>query len=252
MIFGMRLADGVRLSQIDASNRGDHAHLTAGDLCLYLYEYTSGHDYKFSATNNLISNLKKKPSQSALPGYRHKARTIAECAAVLGQTLNNGWLRAATLVPVPCSKSADHPDFDNRMEQICRQIAPEVDVRNMVRQTQSTEASHEAGAGPRLTIDQLLAIYAIDETTVAPPPRSIGIVDDVLTAGTHYRAMHSILTARFPDVPIVGVFIARRVFPNAFGRSADGAMSDRLDLIAAEPRPPNIFEPAASDRRGSP
>jgi hypothetical protein len=42
----------------------------------------------------------------------------------------------------------------------------------------------------------------------------IGIVDDVLTAGTHYCAMKSTLQARFPGVLVVGFFIARRVQPD--------------------------------------
>lgn len=49
-----------------------------------------------------------------------------------------------------------------------------------------------------------------------PPPRAIGIFDDVLTAGTHFRAMDTILRARFPNVPITGIFLARRVLPSTF------------------------------------
>ena len=61
--------------------------------------------------------------------------------------------------------------------------------------------------------DELIAIYRINEDIAAPPPRAIGVVDDVLTAGAHYRAMHTVLSARFPRVTIFGFFIARRVFP---------------------------------------
>ena len=99
-----------------------------------------------------------------------------------------------------------------------RQPAP--DVRAIVRQAASTTASHEAGQGDRVTVEDLLDLYAIDETIAAPAPQTIGIVDDVLTAGTHYRAMHTALAARFPNVPIIGLFVARRVFPDdplAFG-----------------------------------
>ena len=68
--------------------------------------------------------------------------------------------------------------------------------------------------GARVTVDELLALYTIDEDMTDPPPQAIGIVDDVLTAGTHYRAMHLLLSQRFPDVPIIGLFVARRVFPH--------------------------------------
>jgi hypothetical protein len=73
------------------------------------------------------------------------------------------------------------------------------------------DASHTSEN--RLTVEELLDAYRIDETLCAPEPRAIGIVDDVLTAGVHFRAMHAILSERFPDASIVGFFIARRVFP---------------------------------------
>jgi hypothetical protein len=202
----------MRLSQIDESNRADHHHLGAEDLCLYLYEYTSGRDFAFSATNNLISNLKKKPSQYVAPGFHHKARAINQCTAALRETLNPNWLAAATLVPIPSSKAPDHPDHDDRIERICKGISAQLDVRNLIIQTESTIASHEAQPGERIALDELRGLYQIDETLAEPPPNAIGIIDDVLTAGTHYRAMKEILAERFPGIPIVGIFVARRVF----------------------------------------
>jgi hypothetical protein len=204
-----------RLSLIDDSNRGDHFHLTPADTCLYLYEYTSQRDYSFSTTNNLISNLKKKPSQAGQPGYQYKARAILSCAQALGQALNPNWLATATLVPIPGSKAAGHPDLDDRVERICRLMRqPLPDVRGLVVQGQSTNASHEVGQGERVTVEELLDLYTINEALAAPVPRAIGIVDDVLTAGTHYRAMHTILSQRFAGTPLIGLFVARRVFPD--------------------------------------
>jgi hypothetical protein len=57
-------------------------------------------------------------------------------------------------------------------------------VRNLVIQAQSTHAAHEVGAGDRVTVEELLDLYSIDETIAASAPRAIGIFDDVLTAGT--------------------------------------------------------------------
>jgi hypothetical protein len=208
------LVDGIRLSLIDDSSRHDHFHLTDGDVCYYLFEYTSHRDYSFSSTNNLISNLKKKPSLRGNQGYHYKGRAISECARSLAQTLNPAWLNTATLVPIPGSKMHGDPDFDDRVERICRSLGTQVDVRNLVRQTASTVASHEVGEGERVTVEQLLDVYQIDEGVSQPPPSTVGIVDDVLTAGTHFRAMHTVLSGRFPAVPIVGIFVARRVFPN--------------------------------------
>lgn len=203
----------MRLSQIDDASRRDHHHLTADDICYYFLEYTSGRDYTFSQANGIISNLKKKPSLRGRADYRHKLRVMREASVTFRGALNPDWLADATLVPVPGSKCRDDPDYDDRMEQICRGIQEGLDVRNLVVQRESTTASHEAGAGHRVSLEELLRLYDIDETLAAPPPVSIGVFDDVLTAGTHFRAMKTVLGRRFPGVPIVGLFIARRVFP---------------------------------------
>jgi predicted amidophosphoribosyltransferase len=204
----------IRFSEIDDTNRGDHFHLLPDDACLYLYEYTSHQGYSFSATNQLISNLKKKPTSSQGQLY-YKGQAVMQCATALRDALNPEWLAMATIVPVPCSKAVGHAEYDNRMESVARLIQPGVDVRNLVIQLESTLAAHEAPEGERVTVAALLELYEMDEGLTNPAPRTIGVLDDVLTAGTHFRAMSVVLSQRFPGVPITGLFIARRVFPPA-------------------------------------
>ena len=45
------------------------------------------------------------------------------------------------------------------------------------------------------------------------PGDFIFIVDDVLTTGAHFVAAQSLLKRQFPETPIKGVFVARRVLP---------------------------------------
>jgi hypothetical protein len=202
--------------QIDDSTREAHYHLTADDTCLFFYEYTSGQTWAFSQTNSLIGNLKKKPSTSSENELYYKGRAIAQCAADFRGALNLDYLKkTATIVAVPCSKTTDHPDYDNRMERVAKLITPGLDIRNLVIQTQSTVPDHEAGAGGRTTVEQLIALYKIDESLAKPAPKEIIVLDDVLTAGKHFRAMSTVLAKRFPGVPIYGLFIARRVFSHA-------------------------------------
>ena len=200
----------IRFTEIDETNIGIHPRLTTEDKCFFLFEYTSGKRYDFSATNNLISTLKRKPGAK---GQYYKDQAIARCATFLREAQNPDWLATATLVPAPPSKAVQDPAYDNRMERICRLMGNGLDVRCLVRQTCSTVAAHEANSGCRPSVEDLLAVYEIDETKAAPQPQRIGIVDDVLTAGTHFRALEIKLHERFPDMPIVGLFIARRVFP---------------------------------------
>ena len=126
----------VRFSQIDDGNRADHTRLGPDDRCLYLFEYTSGRDYSFSATNSLINNLKKKPTSSESQ-RRYKAQAIAQCGGYFREGLDPAWLARATLVPIPGSKAADHVDFDDRMTQVARAIQPGLDVRALKTHRQS-------------------------------------------------------------------------------------------------------------------
>lgn len=203
----------MRLSRIDDASRSDHFHLTEEDECYYFLEYTSGRTYSFSQANSAISNLKKKPSSRDRPDYKYKLEVIRTASNTFRSALNHEWLRQATLVPIPGSKARAHPDYDDRMEQVCRGIQAGLDVRNLVVQRESTAASHEAGDGSRVTVDELMDLYQTDEDLACPEPKSIAIFDDVLTAGVHFRAMKNTLTRRFPGIPIIGMFIARRIFP---------------------------------------
>ena len=202
-------------TQVDELIRPDHYELTKDDDCLFLREYQAGKGFD-GETNSIILNLKKKPSEKHKPGYQHKARCIKLCASELKEALNPRWLDTATLVPIPGSKAIGHPDFDNRIEKICRQIRPDLDVRNLVKQTQSTDYSHNASPGERLSVEQLLELYEIDEDLSTPEPVSIGVIDDVLTVGRHFRAMHTVLSGRFENAKITGIFIARTIHQNPF------------------------------------
>jgi hypothetical protein len=52
-----------RMLQIDETTVADHFSLATSDVCFYIWEYTAGQRYDFSPTNQLISNLKIKPSR---------------------------------------------------------------------------------------------------------------------------------------------------------------------------------------------
>jgi hypothetical protein len=49
--------------QIDETTVEDHFSLATSDFCFYIWEYTAGQRYDFSPTNQLIANLKIKPTQ---------------------------------------------------------------------------------------------------------------------------------------------------------------------------------------------
>ncbi len=207
----------MRLSRIDDSNRDDHQRLRESDECFFLHEYTSGQGFGFGVANDLISNLKKPVDRQGRAEYAHKLRAIKHCSRLFEDSINEEWLKIGTLIPVPPSKARADPLYDDRILQICRGINPalQVDVREIVIQKATIRAAHESGNN-RPTVSELEANYVVDEVQATQRRvSSIAIIDDVLTAGTHYRAMHNVISRRFPNIAIVGMFIARRVFPTA-------------------------------------
>jgi hypothetical protein len=202
-----------RFQNIDETNIDDHTRILASDRVIFLREYTAQKGFAFSDTNNLISNLKKKKGDG---GFHYKARAVDQCATEIFNGLNPDWLKTACLVPIPPSKCKTDEAFDDRVLRICNGIAAKapfpVDVREIITQADSLRAAHESSDRP--SVEELMSNYELDETLCANPPDVIGIVDDVLTVGNHFRAMSNKLARRFPDAWIVGIFVARRAIPH--------------------------------------
>jgi len=199
----------AKLTRFDDKARQDHHYLTSDDDCFYFIEYTSHKPFNYSKANSFINNLKKSPETRKTWQWRHKLRAINVAAKTLLREFPDDWISDSTFVPVPPSKAKDHPEYDDRMIQILGKL--DVDVRELVHQKKSMEATHVSE--DRHSVDDLVENYEIDEDQCEPTPTHIVIVDDMVTAGAHFRAMCTVLGNRFPGVPISGVFLARRVFP---------------------------------------
>jgi predicted amidophosphoribosyltransferase len=112
---------------------------------------------------------------------------------------------------MPPSKVKSDPMYDDRLMQMLQVLGADLqlDVREMITQRESTEAAHSIEVRPR--VDELCDNYSIDDSLVDPPPRVIGVIDDVLTTGSHFKAAQRLLRDRFPAIKIYGIFVARRV-----------------------------------------
>ncbi len=207
-----------RMLQIDETTIGDHFSLATSDFCFYVWEYTAGQRYDFSPTNQLISNLKIKPTQiTANPRRDHyKQQAIDHSAAALRGLVQRAWVeQIGTFVPMPTSKIPGHQDFDDRIQRLLRAaFGPlNADIRPMLEQTESTAADHESA--DRLSHAALRAITRIDEAHAAAPLRAnIALVDDVLNSGKHFKVAQELLSQRFPGTPVIGIFIARCIRSN--------------------------------------
>jgi hypothetical protein len=98
-------------------------------------------------------------------------------------------------------------------------------------------AEGEHGGGPRerqpAAAREIAELYQIDESLAAPAPKGIGLFEDLLTSGAHFKAAQEVLERRFPGVLVIGVFLARRVRDRGGGESDGRRRLARLDAAAA-------------------
>lgn len=203
--------------KIDPSNIRDHFYLKEGDACLFFYEYTARQGYAYSPGNQFVSNLKKSILLHGTPQYHYKEQDIVSAGAMLHQVLQRApdLLPNATVCPIPPSKIATDPEYDDRISRIvtaaCRNTPAE--ARELIVQTESYESSHTQASGSRKKPEELEAIYRLAD----PAPRQLVIlVDDVLTTGAHFVAARNVILAQYPKTQVVGMFLARRALPNPF------------------------------------
>lgn len=203
------MAEKRRLQQIEDLVRKDHYYLTPEDVCFFWGEYTARKGFSHSDTNSLISNLKKKMDRKGKPEWRYKGFAIDQTAKIFKATVNPDFLKTATIVPMPPSKVKTDPMYDDRMQQVVQQFAGGCDIREILVMKKSDKASHERDDRP--DPDDLEELMKIDEELAKPAPKTILLVDDVLTTGAHFVAAKRVLRKRFPDAEVIGLFAARRV-----------------------------------------
>lgn len=200
----------MRLTKIDASLLADHYYLNEKDNCYFFGEYSARQGFDHSEFNQLIINLKKEVNRRDLEEYKYKGYAIEHIADYL--TIFKPIADKVTFVPIPPSKNKEDLEYDDRLVQILELYKKNVDngdVREMVIQTESRQASHATDDRP--APEALASTYKIDPSLIEHPREDIVIFDDVITSGSHYRAMHSVLSKQFTGHSIKGVFVARRV-----------------------------------------
>jgi hypothetical protein len=209
-----------RLTKIDETNRHQYYFLGADDRCYFFADFFSGKGWRGGATNQLVKNFKRPPEEirtsvKAQQLLFYKDKAINEIAAALLKALGPAGVAQRTFVPIPPSKTPDHPDYCDRLEKTLRRsfATCNADIRLLLRQTASTEPDHRSGEG-RMSYEDLLAITELDKAQLSPPLRAeLVLFDDVLTSGKHYKVARTRIRELFPDVPLLGLFVARSIHP---------------------------------------
>lgn len=198
------------LIQVDELLRSDHFYLENTDECYFWGEYTARRGYGHSTTNQLVLNFKKPNTEKNKPSYHYKAKAIKEVAKLLEVHLGHV-LSLVSLVPVPPSKAKNHPDYDDRLVQVLSLLSKSVkDVHfcELIHQMVSKEAVHLNADRP--TPAAIKDDYRVEPSHLNDLRNDVIIFDDMLTTGSHFKAMQRTILEVKPDTNIIGLFIARR------------------------------------------
>jgi hypothetical protein len=201
----------TRLTKLD---NDDYKYLADSDLCYHYGEYTSGGGFQASDTNQQIWNLKIKPTAADGPLY-WKGKAVDYWAKMIYDTLDlDAVANNTTFVPMPCSKPANHPEYDDRMLRVLNRLLrrnPALDIRPLLVQTQLRVSQHE---GPRQSPQQLKQTLALDNIFLTSPIKpNVVVLDDVITLGASFNSAKGMI-GTIPGVhQVVGIFLAKTVWP---------------------------------------
>ena len=85
-----------RFFRVDELALPDHYYLSEDDACYYIGEYTARKGYRYSATNGLIFNFKKKMNMKDTTHWRYKGEATLQVAATFREALGEASLKALT------------------------------------------------------------------------------------------------------------------------------------------------------------
>lgn len=144
-------------------------------------------------------NLKKTTDRKGKPEWYYKNEAIAKCS----EFLNNFDFQEKnpTIIPMPPSKKKGTPEYDDRLVQIINRVkkAKCLDIFDV---TESIESTHTQDQSKDLNaIQNNLEISSSEEI-----PDTVYVLDDVITTGSHFKAVKSIILKMNPDARVIGLF----------------------------------------------
>lgn len=188
-------------------------NLTEDCKLIYGGDYIAHKGFSYSDMNQLIFNLKKKVDKKGQPEYIYKEKAIVECASWIASLP----LKNITLIPIPPSKVKEHPEYDNRMEQVatlaCKRNSY-LNYSNALSLNSSYPAYHE-NFGIR-DPDFLKQLICVDVDELGALNNPIALVDDVVTTGSHINAARSVILSIRNDLPIFAIAIAKTSYDQTF------------------------------------
>jgi hypothetical protein len=193
----------AKLRQIDPLVRLHHFHLCSEDDCYYLWEWDAA-PYATSAVTDFVGNFQKdmKFRNSHWP-WHFKKQAILHAARAIRQVALPQW-KNSVYVPVPPSKIKDNPGHDPRLIVTLEQSG--LNGHELVLQLSDTE-SKAKNIPPHVRANN----WRLDLDSLTESPEHFVVFDDLLTGASHFAGIKLVLARKFPDVPVSGLFLARRL-----------------------------------------
>jgi predicted amidophosphoribosyltransferase len=183
----------------------DLPYLVASDEVYFAREYKIRGGLSAGETNQLILNFKKAGSKRALVEWQYRQRALACFADELADLLEDA---ACSLVAVPTSKAMTDRDYTNRFEDLFANLTlrlPLATCEQPLALSASVLPAHEGGDRSPTEIAKQYSWCGLQNSAA----ELIVIIDDVLTTGGHFRAVHDSLRTNGFRGDIVGAFWAR-------------------------------------------
>ena len=196
--------------KLEGSYLAFYPHLKIEDKCAYAREYKTQIGYKGSKTNSLISNFKKSPRKRDTKEWQYRKQAVKRFAEEIAQLFKPNI--NATITAIPSSKPKIHSDYDRRFEDLFEEllkIRPALNIEWPVEIKEVVQASHLGGSRDPEDIKKKYIWKGFKSSF-----DKIGIIDDVLTTGAHFRAMSDFLKEKDYKGEIVGLFWSRAVYPD--------------------------------------
>lgn len=194
-------------------------HLTEEDACFHWRIYNSNRVFKDVSRNKIIWDFKITPEDiKKYPNFaKLKKKAIDalahEMAAIFNTPERKASLQSYVWVLMPSSKAKDDPNHDDRLMQLLRRVESLLDINLHLCEPfslqKSLASSHKSTGSERLTLDELKHLYQFDQAALPENPSQIIVFDDVLTKGTHFKAIKQKLISVYGDINIVGLFICQ-------------------------------------------
>ena len=178
------------------------------DVWLYAREYKSGTGYEGGRANSLVLNFKKPPSSKNNKwawSYREEAimqfkKDVEHLISVKG-----------ALTAVPSSKTKDHPEYNNRFEDLFKEILRSLPgwwVEWPVEIKENQDPAHRSGKRS----PEFFKKNYIWNGFKYKEPKVLYVFDDVITTGSHLRAMSDFLRENKYTGKIIGICWAKTIW----------------------------------------